>query len=91
LENEIDQVLSGELKGAMILLQAEMRCITSNLEPATRSQIRSLVKEICDGLKTGAGPDFLKRKVEELEKLLMSITNVPQEEVRGSGDVILKK
>ncbi len=91
LENEIDQVLSGELKGAMILLQAEMRCLFWNLEPATRSQIRSLIKEICDGLKTGAGSDFLNRKVEELDRLLKSTVDVPQDETSGSGDVILRK
>ncbi len=93
LYKEINGVLEAELKGAMVLLYAEVRTLNAALEPATRSQIRSLIKEVRDGIKTNADSTTLNSKVDDLYRLLNETANVGAEEGSGKGDggIILRK
>jgi len=91
LEKQIDETLESEFKGLMILLHAEMRCLNSAIEPGTRSQIRSLIKDISDGIRTGSSPDGVKRKVEELAQLLVDTRDVRLEEDEKDAGTRLKK
>lgn len=79
LEKEIDDTLEKELKGLIILLHAEMRCLNRHLEPATRSRIQSLIKEICDGIKRRASTHEVQQKVNDLNRLLSATHNVGAE------------
>jgi molecular chaperone DnaK len=88
LEAEIDKTLEDELKGFMILLYAEMRCLNSYLEPGKRSQIRSLIKEICDAIRARNDVSKIEAKVEQLTQLLKETKDTgpePERKDKGTG------
>jgi molecular chaperone DnaK (HSP70) len=90
LEEEIDGVLEKEFKGLMLLLWAEMRCLNRFLEPAQRSQGRSLIKDICDGIRQNGSVPELQQKMKQLNQWLTDTRNVGPEQA-SEGDTRLKR
>jgi len=88
LEKQIDELLEQALQGAMILLHAEMRCLNPYLEPGTRSQIRSLIKEICDGIRGRASVSEVQQKFEQLYELLQATRDAGPTEVTDKGTLL---
>ena len=90
LEREIDKTLEDEFKGSMILLYAEMRCLNAYLEPGTRSQIRSLIKEICDAIRSRGDVSEVQAKVDQLARLLQETGNIGPVDEPQVKDTYLK-
>jgi molecular chaperone DnaK len=77
LEKEIDKTLEDDLKGFMQFLWAEMRALNEAIEPAVRNKIRTLISEMKDLVRRQGDPDEFRRKVDELQDLMIS--------TRGAG------
>jgi hypothetical protein len=90
LEREIDKTLEDEFKGLIILLYAEMRCLNAYLEPGTRSQIRSLIKEISDAIRSRGDVSEVQAKVDQLARLLKETGDIGPVDEPQVKDTYLK-
>jgi hypothetical protein len=70
LQREIEAVLEAQHPNLVFLLDAEMCCRFLNMEPAMRSQVRTVIREVGDLIRTTGRQQELDRKAKELNDLL---------------------
>jgi molecular chaperone DnaK len=94
LETQIDEKLDAQWSGLlMALLRGEMAARFSSAEPAVSSRISSVIKQICDLIRTqGADVAVARQKVPGLLDELRALIRQTQQTTRASsGDTLLEK